>query len=156
MPSLDEERGTQRQQILKALERSRLMALESTAWSARYRAMAQISRSKAKSASQTHSTWLSIQSSAIIIVALSGERRVGSVSPSIRKASTGPPGIGAGPKPQPFLDWWDWECRGEAGVFHWMQEPPRHGRYFILRVIWFATIALLLIAAWMYVALQDG
>lgn len=62
------------------------MALESTAWSARCRAMVQISRSKAKSAFPTHSTWLSIQSTAIIIVALSGERRVGSVSRSIRKS----------------------------------------------------------------------
>jgi hypothetical protein len=69
----------------QGLERSRLMALESIAWSARCRAMVQISRSKAKSAFPTHSTWLSIQCTAIIIVALSGERRVGSVSRSIRK-----------------------------------------------------------------------
>src|SRR5947209_845905 len=62
------------------------MALESTAWSARCLAMVQISRSKVKSASPTHSTWLSTQSTAIIIVALSGERRVGSVSRSIRKS----------------------------------------------------------------------
>src|SRR6266508_4345668 len=48
--------------------------------------MVQISRSKAKWASPTHSTWLSTQSTAITIVALSGERRVGSVSRSIRKA----------------------------------------------------------------------
>src|SRR5580692_899125 len=48
--------------------------------------MVQISRSKAKSASPTHSTWLSTQSTAIITVALSGERRVGSVSRSIRKS----------------------------------------------------------------------
>src|ERR1700692_45496 len=46
--------------------------------------MAQISRSKAKSAFPTHSTWLSTQSTAITIVTLFGERRVGSVSRSTR------------------------------------------------------------------------
>jgi hypothetical protein len=49
--------------------------------------VAQILKSKAKSAFQTHSTWLSTQSTAITIVTLSGERRVGSVSRSIRRKS---------------------------------------------------------------------
>jgi hypothetical protein len=48
--------------------------------------VAQILKSKAKSAFPTHSTWLSTQSTAITIVTLSGERRVGSVSRSIRKS----------------------------------------------------------------------
>jgi K+ potassium transporter integral membrane domain/Domain of unknown function (DUF4010) len=47
--------------------------------------VAQILKSKAKSAFPTHSTWLSTQSTTITIVTLSGERRVGSVSRSIRK-----------------------------------------------------------------------
>jgi hypothetical protein len=29
-------------------------------------------------------------------------------------------------------------------------------RYFILRAIWWATLALLFIAVWIYVAIQDG
>jgi hypothetical protein len=48
--------------------------------------VAQILKSKAKSAFPTHSTWLSTQNTAITIVTLSGERRVGSVSRSIRKS----------------------------------------------------------------------
>jgi hypothetical protein len=83
MPSLDEKRGIRREQTLKA----GTISFDGSGIDCLVRKMSgygKISRSKAKSAFPTHSTWLSTQSTAITIVTLSGERRVGSVSRSIR------------------------------------------------------------------------
>jgi hypothetical protein len=84
MPSLDEKRGIQSQQILKA----GTISFDGSGIDCIVRKMSSYGANlevEAKSASPTHSTWLSTQSTAIIIVTLSGERRVGSVSRSIRK-----------------------------------------------------------------------
>jgi hypothetical protein len=81
--SLDEKRGTQSQQILKA----GTISFDGSGIECLVRKMSGYGANlevESQSVFPTHSTWLSPQSTAIIIVTLSGERRVGSVSRSIR------------------------------------------------------------------------
>jgi hypothetical protein len=87
MPSLDEKRGTQSQQILKAGKISfdgsgiDCIVRKMSAYGANLEVESQIGIPNSFDL-----VIVSTQSTAIIIVALSGERRVGSVSRSIRKS----------------------------------------------------------------------